>query len=195
MKVFAFMGKKGGSGKSTLVTSLAVIPKTKTLIIDCDPQRTSGDWWQARPESSEYPQYKFAESGDVKQILKSAKAQGFEFVFIDTQGRDTPSNKLLTDLADIVVLPCQPSAPDIWALDSMIINKRKTRIVINHGYSQGARNNKSIALLSEIASTCPVPVVRRATYQDAIAMGQGVTELQPKSKASLEIQKIWEWLQ
>ena len=44
-------GKKGGTGKSTIATNLAVSISNKdksVLLIDADPQETSYEWYQAR---------------------------------------------------------------------------------------------------------------------------------------------------
>ena len=45
-------GEKGGSGKSCLAqnleVSLAGNKKAIVLMVDCDPQRTTSDWIQAR---------------------------------------------------------------------------------------------------------------------------------------------------
>ncbi len=52
-------GEKGGSGKSCLAQNLAVYLKqhfnTEVLLVDCDPQRTSSGWVQARNEQEELP--------------------------------------------------------------------------------------------------------------------------------------------
>jgi chromosome partitioning protein len=52
-------GEKGGSGKSCLAQNLAVYLKqrfnTEILLVDCDPQRTSSDWVQARNEQEDLP--------------------------------------------------------------------------------------------------------------------------------------------
>ncbi|HBF48383.1 MAG TPA: chromosome partitioning protein ParA, partial [Shewanella frigidimarina] len=45
-------GEKGGSGKSCLAQNIAVHISQKhdanVLMVDCDPQRTTSDWIQAR---------------------------------------------------------------------------------------------------------------------------------------------------
>jgi len=49
-------GEKGGSGKSCLAQNLAVYftrdKNAIVLMVDCDPQRTTSDWIQARNTGS-----------------------------------------------------------------------------------------------------------------------------------------------
>jgi chromosome partitioning protein len=40
-----------------------------------------------------------------------------------------------------------------------------------------------------------VNVVMRNDHQDAIGMGQGVTEFNPTGAAAAEIRKLWTWLE
>jgi chromosome partitioning protein len=40
-----------------------------------------------------------------------------------------------------------------------------------------------------------VNVVMRNDHQDAIGMGQGVTEFNPKGQAAKEIRQLWSWIE
>jgi len=194
MKVYSLIAQKGGSGKSTLAANLSVLPKEKSVVIDTDPQHSLADWFEARPDEKSTPEFIAARSEEVRNILTAAKEQGFRYAFIDTPGRDMPSMRAIAELSDTVIVPCQPSGLDIWAIDRMELPRKKSRLIINHGFSAGKRNTKAIELLRQIGETSPTPIVRRAAYQDAMALGLGVTELEPRGKASKEIRELWEWL-
>ena len=118
----------------------------------------------------------------------------FDNIFIDSAGRDAPSNKIISELSDHVIVPVKPSAFDILAIGETITKGRfSLRLVVNQGYAQGQRNNKAFELLKQIdGSVCPTPIINRAIFQDAGAMGKAVTELEPNGKAASEIKQLWE---
>lgn len=53
MRSILVLNSKGGSGKTTLATNLAVfyaLRRQSVALVDCDPQASSLDWLEARPE-------------------------------------------------------------------------------------------------------------------------------------------------
>jgi chromosome partitioning protein len=40
-----------------------------------------------------------------------------------------------------------------------------------------------------------VNIVARTDHQDAIGVGQGVTEFNPKGQAAMEVRKLWGWIE
>ena len=84
MNVIVFASRKGGSGKSTLAAHLAAYahkPSRPCLLIDTDPQGSLTLWHKLR-EDAELP-LKATQRG-VADIVKAAKRDGIEWVFIDT---------------------------------------------------------------------------------------------------------------
>ena len=76
MKVIALISQKGGSGKTTLATSLATegyINGLKTLLIDLDPQGSSYKWSKRRVAPA--PTVITAQAVGLQQIIESAKDQ------------------------------------------------------------------------------------------------------------------------
>ena len=83
MKVIALISQKGGSGKTTLATSLATqgyIEGLKTLLIDLDPQGSSYKWGKRRTIPA--PTVMTAQAVGLEQILEGAKEQGVDLVVI-----------------------------------------------------------------------------------------------------------------
>ena len=84
MNVIVFASRKGGSGKSTLAAHLAAFahkPSRPCLLIDTDPQGSLALWHKLRNDA-ELP-LKAPQRG-VGDIVKAAKRDGTEWVFIDT---------------------------------------------------------------------------------------------------------------
>lgn len=201
MKTIALVTQKGGSGKSTIATNLAVEAcnsgKKKVLLIDCDQQGTSEKWYQSRPEEYEQPQLVRVKESEVVKAHQLALMKKFDFVIIDTAGRDLPSIKLALSVCDVCLVPCAPSGADIQAVVStyttLAEQGKAFAFVINQAFSMGTRNKETEAILEKMGKVAPICVVRRAVYQDAIAKGVGVTELEPSSKAAEETRALWKW--
>src|SRR6195256_5872088 len=116
MNVIVFASRKGGSGKSTLAAPLSVPahrPDHPVPMIDADPQGSLTLWHQLRG-SGEPPLANGTES--VKDIVKSAKRAGYEWVFVDT-----PPNMsaIVTDAihaATLVIIPARLTLFDLAAI-------------------------------------------------------------------------------
>lgn len=201
MKTIALVTQKGGSGKSTIATNLAVEAggngKNKVLLIDCDQQATAEKWYQARPEEHEHPHLVSVKESEVIKAHQLAKMKKFDFVIVDTAGRDLPSIRLALSVADLCLVPCAPSGADIQAVVSTYATlseqNKPFAFVISQAFSTGTRNKETETILEKMGKVAPVCIVRRAAYQDAIAKGLGVSELEPKSKAAAEAQALWKW--
>ena len=55
MSVISLVTQKGGCGKTTLTTCLAVVAQQtgrQVVILDTDPQATASQWWESRDEKT-----------------------------------------------------------------------------------------------------------------------------------------------
>lgn len=117
MEVWTFATQKGGAGKTTLATNLAVRASAegqKTLIIDLDPQESASKWWERR--EAENPQLVKIRPNDLEQALSMAKEQQYTQIFIDTAGHETLKHNNAILLSTFCIVPCQPSVADIEAV-------------------------------------------------------------------------------
>lgn len=202
MKIISFVTQKGGAGKSTLVISLAVVAQTRrnrVLIIDTDPQGTTTEWQADRPEELTTPYLVSIEPNQLKEALAKARANNFDYVFIDTAGRDAPSAKIAIDASDFVVVPCRPAIGDMRASVSTVqaikqLN-RSFAFVLNQSPFQLKRANEARKSLQVLGAVCPIPIIARASYQDSQSEGLGVSEYEPDGKAHEEIKGLWRWIQ
>jgi chromosome partitioning protein len=114
------MNAKGGCGKSTLATNLASYYANcgyGVALADYDPQRSSLDWLDRRPDNrAEIVGIAGFEEG-LKHVPRSA-----DMVIIDAPARS--HGKELTDLvrhAETIIVPILPSTIDMQASDRFII--------------------------------------------------------------------------
>ncbi len=201
MKIISFVTQKGGSGKTTLVLSCAVMAQEhgqKVLIIDTDPQGTAKEWYYDRPDDKGSLHLVSISTGHVKEAIDKAKKAKFNFVFIDTPGRDTPGTKRIVSISDFVLIPCRPAVGDLRAaIPSVTTIQDAGKIfafVVNQSPHQPKRGRQAIEKLQAIGVVCPVPIVYRTAYQDAQLQGLGVSEFEPRGRAQEDIAKLWQWI-
>ena len=119
MRHIMVLNAKGGCGKSTLATNIACYFANEgatVALADYDPQRSSLDWLERRPEDRpEIIAIKGFESG-LRGVPRSA-----DMVIIDAPARS--HGKELTDLvrhAETIVVPVLPSTIDMQATTTFL---------------------------------------------------------------------------
>ena len=114
MRHIMVLNAKGGCGKSTLATNIASYFATEgasVALADYDPQRSSLDWLDRRPEDRPAIAGVAGFEGGLRHVPRSA-----DFVIIDAPARS--HGKELTDLvkhAETIIVPVLPSTIDMQA--------------------------------------------------------------------------------
>ena len=201
-------GIKGGSGKTTIATNLAVMRSTckKVLLVDADEQKSAWDWSQQR-ESCEPDLLK----GSFSTVCMSGKSihsnlarlkADYDDIIVDTGGRDTTSQRSALCIADKLILPFKPSSIDIWTLSPIkqildeCVNPNLTVYgVISQADPVGKDNEEALEILREFTNiqTVEATIGNRKAFRNAAAEGIGVCELFPDDKkASKEMQSLYD---
>ena len=194
-------GIKGGTGKTTIATNLAVCSLRNCrsiLLIDADEQGSASDWSNQRCD---------ARPSIPTVIMKGNKIHRdlIEFnrrIIVDSGGRDTVTQRSALSVADIFIVPFKPRSFDIWTLGAIrtmieevhtINPKLKCYYVINQGDARGSDNASSIQILSEFPEMHFTTVIgQRKAFADAASMGLGVSEMpKPDEKAVAEIDALY----
>lgn len=114
MRHIMVLNAKGGCGKSTLATNIASYFATEgasVALADYDPQRSSLDWLDRRPEDRPAIAGVAGFEGGLRRVPRTA-----DFVIIDAPARS--HGKELTDLvkhAETIIVPVLPSTIDMQA--------------------------------------------------------------------------------
>ncbi|GBD44919.1 Chromosome-partitioning ATPase Soj [bacterium HR40] len=199
MRVITFVTQKGGSGKTTLCTNLAVVAErhgVRTLLLDLDPQASAEAWYQLRDAPT--PKLVRLGAADLPRALELARGQGFDWVLIDTPGRDEPAVAAAVRAADFCLVPCRPTPPDLTAQPATVATIRRLdrpfAFILNQTPPRGFRIREAQAGLAVLGPVATVTVVARSVFQDAHGVGLGVLEYEPDGKAAADILALWQWV-
>lgn len=201
-------GIKGGSGKTTLATNLAVIRSlegSKVLLVDADEQKSASDWAQQRDgEGLETNWVTISLSGKAVNTQLQRMAADYDDVIIDVGGRDTTSQRSALTIADVFLIPFKPRSLDIWTIGpvkTMIAEIKAVNpglacfAVINQADSRGDDNDSAVEVLKECADLecLPCSIGHRKAFGNAAADGLGVVELKTQDKkATQEMRALYE---
>ncbi len=190
MRTIMVLNSKGGSGKSTVATSIASYYATqgkKVVLVDCDPQGSSLDWLEARP-SGRSSITGIDGSGGSFRAPRSA-----DYVVFDTpaavHGRDL-ANFLRRPQS--IIIPVLPSPIDMRAatpfiqkvLDNNRVARKEARVAL---VANRCRENYNIyhqldSYLRKVRRAPFISVLRETqNYVRAAERGLGIFELAPYS--------------
>jgi chromosome partitioning protein len=200
VKTIAVFSQKGGGGKSTIAIHVSVVAGAhqKTALIDADPQGTSRAWANGREKES--PAIVEGSPANIVQLLNSAEASGYELAIIDCPPHVAASAAVLVSAADLVVVPVQPSFPDLAALGQALAvieaAGKPFVFVLNRTRHRAKESTAAMRKLEEVGKVCPTFFSDRVAFSRALISGLAVTEFTSDldDKAAAEAVAVYEWL-
>jgi chromosome partitioning protein len=204
-------GEKGGSGKSCLAQNLAVYfarnKKAIVLMVDCDPQRTTSDWIQARNSDPSLPAINCIQLyGKIRNDLISL-AQHYDYVVVDCGGQDNLALRAAMSVADHVVIPLRPKRRDLKTVPHMedmlstckMVNPKMLASFVMTQCPSLPNQARRILEAKEVCTSFGINVLNALTYNrnvydDSEELGSSVIEIDPEGKAAIEMIAIAEEL-
>ncbi len=195
-------GIKGGSGKTTVATNLAVIRSAQgrdVLLIDADDQETATDFTTQRSERLEgeagYTSIKLTGAAVRNQTLRLKEK--YQDIIIDTGGRDTTSQRAALSVADLLLVPFVPRSFDVWTIEKVsdLVGEMrqantslKAFTFINRADPRGQDNGGAAEVLKESQELQFIEpqLGNRKAFGNAAAAGLAVTELKPEDEKAAE---------
>lgn len=203
MKTIVVANQKGGSGKSTSTVHLAVAAEQAgdgpVLISDTDPQGSTGDWFNQRKHSGiNTPRYAPLTLSDLSANLRALKDAGASYLFIDTAPSIGSVNAELFAIADLILIPLNPTPTDLRALVKGLPTIKKSGRPFNFMLARvrpNLRNNDGVAMaLEALGLVLPARMHERVIYAESFAHGKTAFEIDPKGIAAQELTSIWSCL-
>ena len=200
MTTLAVLSQKGGVGKTTIATNLAVIAEQQgfaTVLFDLDPQASASRWKDARGDAP--PDVTAAQASRLAGLLAEADKQGCDLAIIDSAPNADSAALAAAKAADAIVIPCRPSAFDLGAIEATLglaeLANKPRFVVLNACPPRSTITTEAAAGLAGAGvSLCPVRLHQRMAYVSPLAGGRCASEWEPKGKAADELRELWLWL-
>lgn len=215
--IVLFGGEKGGVGKSTLLSNLAVLRALsgrEVLLLDTDPQGSLAGWNAIRDENELEPSItcvqRSVKKDSIKAFIREVRKleEKYDDIFIDAGGRDSVELRSAMVVADIMLSPIQASQYDLWSLERLdeLVQEAspsnlelKAYTVINRVSTNPSvkEAEEAMELLAEFPNLCTLKTTLkdRISFRKSVREGKSVLEFLPKDKKAItEIKALYKEL-
>ncbi|MGE3246687.1 MAG: AAA family ATPase [Beijerinckiaceae bacterium] len=198
MRILSLVTQKGGSGKSTIASSLAIAAHEageRVFIVDMDPQASLVRWYGARADKN--VAVEAVSAGKLPVALKALEKAGVSLVIIDTPGTESKAAEAAMKAADLCLIPSRPNVFDLWASENTRQSLRSMRkeyaFLLNQcpPAQQSARVEQGAAALQAMGGLMLPFISSLVDFQEASRKGLGVTELSNGGVAASEMRQLW----
>lgn len=201
--IIGVLNEKGGVGKTTLVTNLGVAFQRRgqrVLLVDSDPQGSLRDWLAAAGEDPGYPPMIAMDKPAMIKDLRGVGSQ-YDLVLVDGCPKSLQMMAATISIADIVLVPVQPSGFDLWAANS-VVEMIRQRQEIADGKPRAAfvmsrqiTNTKLVGEAKAALTDLDLPIFTAGTtqkiaYATAASNGRSVMDIEPNGIAAKEIDAL-----
>jgi len=202
-KIINVAQQKGGAGKTTVATHLAVAWAQKrgrrVAVLDVDPQGSLTVWYEAREHylgGEEETGLTFRRAQGIRSMSEAkALAKDHDLVVVDMPPHGTTSANAAIRAANLVVAPVQPTPLDFWAtlptLEVAAAEKKPVILVLNRVPPRSLLTAHMITRLGEYkVRVARASLGNRIAFAESIGAGRTVLETKPRSIAATEVRKL-----
>jgi chromosome partitioning protein len=196
LRVITLANTKGGVGKTTLSSALAVRAaeeSKRVALLDLDPQESLASWWTRRGRTKNPKLFEMDAAAEAIELLMS---EGWQWVFIDTGPARIDLIEPGIAVADLVLIPTRPSALDIEqaaiCVELCETHGKPHAFVFNHAPAGTKLTKSSIQFLRQNGSTVlDTAITFRQAYMAATTVGKSGPEVEKGGAARKEIDAVW----
>ena len=191
-QIITFAQQKGGAGKTTVLAHLAAAwtaDGRRVALIDLDPQKSLTRWATLRAD----PALQLVDSRDYRAAsdLRTA-SRTHDLVLVDCPGAASPLLDAALRESNLVIAPCQASALDAWATQSICeaAERQRTpiRILLNRIPPRTSSIEDVLAALGpRTGLLLECRLGNRVAFSQALLSGRSAPELSRRSLAADEI--------
>jgi chromosome partitioning protein len=204
LRTVAVIALKGGSGKTTVATHLALAAHLRgidTLVIDTDPQHSSRDVLSARDGPG--PACALSSGSTLLAAQFAAVGVHKQLLIIDTAAGAVENVSEAIVLADLAVMVVRPTLLDIAGLARTfrIVQRLGKPAIVVVNQAPVARESveaplvkRALAALEYMqAPVAPVILRARSIYQTALERGRSAEEMTDRA-AAREMGDLWSFV-
>lgn len=199
MYVCVLASRKGGAGKTTLASHLAVEASRAgagpVAVVDLDAMGGLSGWWDARQAPE--PLLARVETS-LADTLEALRDGGIRTVFVDTPPSIGPEVADAISHADLVIVPCKASPDDLRAVgrtvDAVAAAGKPMIFVVNMVKPRTRLTAEAAVALSQHGTLAPTFVGDRIDYAAAKADGLTAQELEANGPAATEMRDLWAYV-
>jgi chromosome partitioning protein len=195
-------GTKGGTGKSTVATNLAVMHAAggaDVLLVDADEQGTATAFTnmrnQTRPDGAGYTCVALTGKAVLTELRRLAPK--YQEIVVDLGGGNVASQRGALTVCDTYLVPFAPRSFDVWALEHVAELIEEGRAVnpdlrayafLNRADARGGDNEAAAGIIKDQSALefVPASLGNRKSYARAATSGLSVTELRPSDAKAVE---------
>jgi chromosome partitioning protein len=199
MIVIAIVNSKGGTGKTTLSSALAVRAareSERVAMVDLDPQKSLVAWWKRRGSTDNPTIFEGADT--AAYAIEALEQTGWDWVFLDGPPNFLSRTQDMIASADFVLIPCKASMIDLLASEGAIAISRDEGAAFAVAFNEVNPRERIMEKARKILTDLDVPffttaIARRASHITGMAAGKSAAEVNGgrDTAATEEIDALW----